>query len=356
MIAINEVKSLQLEITNLCNAACPQCPRNYFGGKTLTTLPLKNWTLQEFKNVIPLEQFTSLEQVYFCGTYGDPFSNSYLLQIIKHIKAVIPHVKVGIHTNGGIGKNKTYVEIASHVDFIAFGIDGLEDTNHIYRRNVVWKKVIENASAFIECGGIAYWDFIVFDHNQHQVEQAKKYSVDLGFSKFNIKKTGRFLNRKHKYESKLTVYNKNNLVDYVIYPPSDKQWRNTNYDKLADIENISEYAKAACISCNALNIKEIYIGADGFVFPCGWLHDRLYGPEVDGSNDQISIKKLMHSSGGLQYTNVFHGKLCEIVKGPWFMNIKRSWTNESKLERCGVMCGDRFNLIGEQNQEVAYKD
>lgn len=38
------------------------------------------------------------------------------------------------------------------------------------------------------------------------------------------------------------------------------------------------------------------------------------------------------------------------------MNIKRSWTNESRLERCGVMCGDKFNLIGEQNQEVAYKD
>jgi len=85
MIVLSEVKSLQLEITNLCNAACPQCPRNYFGGKTLPTLPLKNWTLQEFKNAIPLEEFSSLEKVYFCGTYGDPFSNIFLLQTIFHI-------------------------------------------------------------------------------------------------------------------------------------------------------------------------------------------------------------------------------------------------------------------------------
>ena len=118
----------------------------------------------------------------------------------------------------------------------------------------------------------------------------------------------------------------------------------------------AKHAKTACISCNALNIKEIYIGADGFVFPCGWLHDRLYGPEVDGTADQILIKRLMQQSGGLPRTNVFHGKLQEIVEGPWFENIKRSWTNGSKLERCGVMCGDKFNLIGEQNLEVGYKE
>ena len=127
-------------------------------------------------------------------------------------------------------------------------------------------------------------------------------------------------------------------------------------DKLVDIENIREYAKTACISCNALNIKEIYIGADGFVFPCGWLHDRLYGPEVDGTADQSLMKSLMHTSGGLASTNVFHGKLKNIVEGEWFANIQKSWTNGNRLERCGVMCGDQFNLIGEQNLEVGYKE
>ena len=356
MIKLSEVKSLQLEVTNLCNAACPQCPRNFFGGKTLTTLPLKNWTLQEFKSAIPLLEFSSLEQIYFCGTYGDPFSNHYITQMVRYIKDILPNVQVGIHTNGGIGKNKTYAEIARYVDFIAFGIDGLEDTNHIYRRNVKWDKIMENATMFIKNGGTAYWDFIVFDHNQDQVQKAENYSKQMGFKKFSAKRTGRFLNRKHQYESKLTVYNKKNLIDYIIYPPSDKKYRNSNYDKLDNIGSISEYAKTACISCNALNIKEIYIGADGFVFPCGWLHDRLYGPEVDGTADQILIKKLMHASGGFASTNIFHGKLKEIVEGPWFANIQKSWTNGSKLERCGVMCGDKFNLIGEQNLEVEYKE
>jgi|TARA_R110001606_G_scaffold361434_1_gene514542 MoaA/NifB/PqqE/SkfB family radical SAM enzyme len=355
MIKLSDVKSLQLEITNLCNAACPQCPRNFFGGKTLTTLPLKNWTLTEFRENIPLEQFTSLEQVYFCGTYGDPFSNYYITQIVQHIKSILPEVKIGIHTNGGIGKNKTYVEVAPYVDFIAFGIDGLEDTNHIYRRNVLWDKVMDNATTFIAGGGIAYWDYIVFDHNQDQVDAAEILSKEMGFAKFSAKRTGRFLNRKHEYESKLTVYNKKNLVDYIIYPPSDPKYRNSNYDKLPT-SSISEYAKKACISCNALNIKEIYIGADGFVFPCGWLHDRLYGPEVDGTADQTLMKSLMHTSGGLASTNVFHGKLKNIVEGEWFANIQKSWTDGNRLERCGVMCGDQFNLIGEQNLEVGYKE
>ena len=48
------------------------------------------------------------------------------------------------------------------------------------------KKIIKNASTFIKHGGIAYWDFIVFKHNEHQIYKCKKYSEELGFNKFKI--------------------------------------------------------------------------------------------------------------------------------------------------------------------------
>jgi hypothetical protein len=44
----------------------------------------------------------------------------------------------------------------------------LEDTNHLYRENVEWKKIMENARAFISAGGTAHWDMLIFDHNKHQ--------------------------------------------------------------------------------------------------------------------------------------------------------------------------------------------
>ena len=57
---------------------------------------------------------------------------------------------------------------------IIFGIDGLEDTNHIYRKNVKWKKLEENIKIYIKYGGTASWQFIVFEHNKHQENIAKQ--------------------------------------------------------------------------------------------------------------------------------------------------------------------------------------
>ena len=72
-------------------------------------------------------------------------------------------------------------------DYCVFSIDGLEDTNHLYRRNVKWEKVIENARSFITAGGKAHWDMLVFEHNKHQVDEAKSYANKLGFVWFRSK-------------------------------------------------------------------------------------------------------------------------------------------------------------------------
>ena len=69
---------------------------------------------------------------------------------------------------------------------VVFSIDGLEDTNHLYRRNVQWHKVMENAKSFIDAGGLARWRMIVFEHNAHQLKDAEQLSKAMGFGKFDI--------------------------------------------------------------------------------------------------------------------------------------------------------------------------
>ena len=54
---------------------------------------------------------------------------------------------------------------------VDFNIDGLQDTNHVYRKNTNFEKIIDNASAYIRMGGIAEWNYIVFKHNQHQIDK-----------------------------------------------------------------------------------------------------------------------------------------------------------------------------------------
>ena len=53
---------------------------------------------------------------------------------------------------------------------IVFSVDGLEDTNHIYRRGVKWEKLFANMKAYSETGAMGIWEFLIFDHNKHQVE------------------------------------------------------------------------------------------------------------------------------------------------------------------------------------------
>jgi MoaA/NifB/PqqE/SkfB family radical SAM enzyme len=359
MFNFSNIRSIQLEISSYCNAACPQCPRNYFGGNTIPTLPLRKWTLTEFKKVFTPALLDQLEQVYFCGTYGDPMTNSSIVDMCKFLKDSNSKIRVGIHTNGGVGTESIYSKLAEVTDFIAFGIDGLEDTNHLYRRNTKWKKIIKNSQAFIDAGGYAIWDFIVFKHNEHQVEEAKTLSNELKFKEFNIKKTGRFLNHTHEYSNKLFVYNKKEFVDYTISIPIKQEFVNENYQKLDLVKeqfgDLPTYANQTKITCNALRIKEIYVGSDGFVFPCGWLHDRLYGHNIEGHQDHYRIKQMMHDAGGWIKANIFHTALSDIVNGNWFKEIESSWTDSRRLERCGIMCGDTVNLIGSQNKEVKYK-
>jgi MoaA/NifB/PqqE/SkfB family radical SAM enzyme len=156
------IRTLQVEITSDCNAACPQCPRNVYGGQTVPNLPINRWSVTDLPKMFRNNFVANLDLIYFCGTYGDPLMHPQVLQIADWFKQRNPMVKIGIHTNGGVGRNQTYIDLAKVVDFIAFGIDGLDDTNHIYRRRVKWNRVMSHAESFISAGGKAKWDYIVF--------------------------------------------------------------------------------------------------------------------------------------------------------------------------------------------------
>jgi MoaA/NifB/PqqE/SkfB family radical SAM enzyme len=67
---------------------------------------------------------------------------------------------------------------------IIFSIDGLEDTNHIYRIDTNWKLIMRNMKTFIDAGGYSDWKFLIFEHNQHQVEKAKQLAKQSGVKNF----------------------------------------------------------------------------------------------------------------------------------------------------------------------------
>jgi hypothetical protein len=149
-----------------------------------------------------------------------------------------------MNTNGAI-QNPVWWQSLGEIfhrqqDYVVFSIDGLEDTNHIYRKEVDWIKLISNAKAYISTGASAHWDMLVYQHNEHQVDACEKLSRDLGFTWFRAKISKR----------ELPINFERPLSWKPAYPGS-----------------------VTDISCHALNEKSTFIDAQGRAFACCWLGD-----------------------------------------------------------------------------------
>ena len=184
-----EIKVLHLESTNVCQAACPLCARetNLVFNKNIKNHLRIDQLLENFDD----NAIAKLDKVFMCGNYGDPVAGKNTLDILKYVRNINPSITLGINTNGALQTTAWWSEVGklfnNPTDYVVFSIDGLEDTNSIYRVNVIWEKVMNNARAFINAGGSAHWDMLVYKHNQHQVESAEQLSRDMGFSWFRAK-------------------------------------------------------------------------------------------------------------------------------------------------------------------------
>jgi hypothetical protein len=245
MVGFNQhIKVLHLEPTTVCNAKCPQCSRE---NKDLYKHDINKseLTISKCNELFSPAFIKQLDKMFMCGVFGDPASTNDALDIYRYFKTHNPDITLGLNTNGSIRNPHWWRDLASifsnPTDYVVFSIDGLEDTNHIYRRGVHWDKVIQNASTFIDAGGSAHWDMLIFKHNEHQIHQAEEMARELGFKYFRTKVSKRF-----------------NIiqVDGLDAP---------NTHVLPNIHNATE------IKCHALEDNSIYVSANGRFLPCCWL-------------------------------------------------------------------------------------
>jgi sulfatase maturation enzyme AslB (radical SAM superfamily) len=68
---------------------------------------------------------------------------------------------------------------------IEFAIDGLEDTNHLYRVNSKWNTIMLGVKTLREnFTGNMWWRYVIFEHNFHQIVEARDLAHKLGFNSF----------------------------------------------------------------------------------------------------------------------------------------------------------------------------
>lgn len=350
--------TVEIELSTRCNASCPQCSRNYFGAYTWPGLPLLDIDVDLLKDRLDDEFLSNLKKIRLFGTYGDPCMHPKFLDIVAWLTEKTP-ASIIISTNGGLRSRRWWAKLGRLLrptDKVIFCVDGLEDTNHLYRKDTVFAKIQENISAFNSVGGKSIWHFIVFEHNQHQVESAREISKQLGCEAFAIKKTARFINKQHKKIEEFPVLDKNEKIIHWLKLPTEPKYRNIGYQEYSELitetNEYEQYLKTTKINCIAQEMCAAYISAEGYLLPCGWLADRFYGFEAEGHKDRQHLFEMIEQTGGFDKINLKHNSLKHIIQGEFFEHLKTSWSTQDRLERCANQCGIGISAYSKSAEEI----
>ena len=356
MYKYTDIKTIHLEVTQNCQASCPMCDRNMNGKGVNPHINLDELTLEDCKKIFNPSFIKQLNTMYMCGNLGDPIVAKDTLEIFRYFRQHIPNFWFSMNTNAGARDEAWWVELANifaRRGAVIFSVDGLRTTNHIYRQGVVWDKVERSMDAFISAGGRARWDFLIFEHNQHQVDEARALSEQKGFEKFMAKKTGRFITQDSKKKESHQAANKKGIATTEIKKP-DKKYQNAaikSQDKLVKKYNsMDNYYDKVSINCKVKDEGSLYITAEGLALPCCWTAGRMYkwwhkDPYVEQIWDHIDV------AGGKDALDARNG-LKEVFDTGIFDTIERSWQLEScnlgKLKVCAMKCGKEFDPFAEQ--------
>jgi len=357
MYKLSDIKRIHLEITQRCQAACSMCDRNINGGEINPHLDLSELSLDDIKRIMPPEFISQLVSIQLCGNHGDPIVAEDTLEVLEYVRKHNADMWISMNTNAGARDTDWWSKLAKIINKkgnVIFSVDGLADTNHLYRQNVKWSIVERSMHAFIDAGGRARWDFLVFDFNQHQVEEARLLSEQWGFEKFIVKKSSRFLiSNTFPKESHQAVNRKGEKTIEIKKPSSELQ--NSVLKKqdaiIKKYNSMDEYYDVAEISCRVKDEGSMYISAEGIILPCCWTAGRMYkwwqaDPKVE------QIWEFIDKAGGKDSLNAKRFGLEHVFSTGIFEDIENSWNKpncaEGKLKVCAMKCTKEFDVVESQ--------
>jgi MoaA/NifB/PqqE/SkfB family radical SAM enzyme len=340
------------------------------GGYTVPWMKLETMSYNDFVNIFQPDFLRNLDFILFCGNYGDPILCKDLPKITKYVNSINPETFMRIHTNGGVRSVEWWKSFAlSKQVEVVFSIDGLEDTNHIYRRGVVWDKVIENAKAFISNGGKAIWEYLIFKHNEHQLEEAKAFSEKVGFEKFRLKRPFGFEFYQYGFNSMRVINKDGNFSHYIeeatnanhknkALSSTDENLTRENFDlPLFAYENMLydalitnhgpnfDFLNDTEIQCMASDNKEIYIDASGGIHPCCFLGHS--SNNASAAPEAVQYLNWFEERYKSDFINAKKHTIKEIVNGGYFQSIVDSWNkthSDGRIITCTKMCAKNKNI------------
>jgi len=329
MLNLSDIRWLHIELTTKCNARCPMCMRNYRGMTHNSGYPLIELSLNQIRHILPPNFLDQITHINLNGNLGDFGLATDAAEIVNYF---LEHSKthIQIETNASMRSPSWWAQLAHPRTTILFALDGLADVHDLYRQDTNWHRIIANAQALIQAGGRAIWKFILFDHNRHQLEQCRELSQELGFEDFII--------RDHERNQGPVFDRDGNFSHWLgqpnLHQPDAKamvQVHMTRWRTDGNLPSLDQDEKCD-IKCKSIQMQEIYIAADGSVYPCCFLgfYPRTMQHPGNSQFRDWTIKN-----------NALEWDMATCIE--WFAKVESSWREQSikagRLYTCISCCG-----------------
>ena len=278
------IKVLRVEITTVCNAQCGGCPRKFLSEH-------QHMRQEIWNSLISEENLINIKRIYFNGNYGDFSCHPDSLRYLSKIKN--KNIEIIISTNGSTRNVAYWKELAAILcqfsnHLVIFALDGAtHETHSMHRANTNFKKILENAEAFILNGGNASWQFITFKENIHEIAEAHSMAIRSKFKEFLVKNS---------YSAVIGNLHSLETEEYLSYLKKYKY----NLVRLASLNNSFDTA------CPWIKLSRLQINVDGSVWPCCWTADILsnhLNADLDSipTLDHFSLEETINSKFFQEY-------------------------------------------------------
>lgn len=294
MWSIESIEWIDIELTSYCNIDCPGCFRQVKRSKVDNILNKDVLTLEQIKKWITRKNFPNCKLINFCGSIDEPTLHPELPEILDWLG----DVSINISSNGSTKTTKFWSDLGKRKISVFFGIDGVDQESlEKYRIGSNFKKLQSNWRAFIKSGGKATWQFIVFEHNEHLINDAKKMADDEGFENFRL------------------IYSHRN---------DNKESKKIQRDEEQKI--VCKYGEQ----------NRIFISHTGVMLPCCFFNSE-YLQSYATDEHYTDFQNLYKNTGGLLSSSLKYNTPDEIIDGELFEGVINSWKSKP-LSRCWSTC------------------
>jgi len=181
-------RSIRIEASSHCQLRCPSCPTTT--GAARPTIGAGFLRAEDFARVLDLSpEVTDVE----LSNYGEIFLNPELEAILAcaHERGVVAHAGNGVNLN--FAREGILDALVRYgVGNLTCSIDGASpETYARYRVRGDFERVMSNVRALVDAKRARAspfprmrWQFVVFGHNEHEIERARAMATELGMDFF----------------------------------------------------------------------------------------------------------------------------------------------------------------------------